>query len=247
MKKHLPFIVLLFALTGCSIYHPQAVDIPLVNHRGDTQVDISAGISTWVLPDVLTINATGSYGFTDWMAGQVHLNYGIENAYGHMAAGAYRTLGAHGVVEGYLGLGLGGAWREKVEVKDDDAEGSQHGVHTYDYSGRFTLPFVQGNIGWRDLTAAHIDLAFGLKVGAYLPDFDYKAYNSNGQPMASQSKPYKEPNFLIEPQLQFRIGGEHLKWNLRMGFSWLSDVYNNSETSLTYDWLTLSTGLTFFF
>ena len=243
MKSRFTLLALLaFVATGCSIYHPQAVNIPLVNHRGDAQVDLSVGVSSWVLPDVFTFNATGSYGVNDWLAAQAHANYGGENAYGHLAVGAYRRLGAHGVLEGYAGFGLGGAWREAQ--RRDDVEDAE--VARYDYSGSFLLPFMQGNIGWRDLTGAHIDLAFGLKVGAYVPDFEYKAFNSDGELLPRHSIPYSTTNLLLEPQLQFRLGGQHLKWNARFGFAWLSDIYG-AETNLTYDWFTVSTGLTFLF
>lgn len=234
-----------FVAAGCSVYHPQAVNIPLVSHRGDAQVDLSAGLSTWVLPDVVTLNATASYGITDWLAAQAHANYGFENAYGQLALGAYRRLGSHGVVEGYLGFGYGGAWREGVSTSSDDADDQAAGVKKYDYSGHFLLPFLQGNIGWRDLTGAHIDLAFGFKVGSYRPDFDYRSYDSDGTLVASRSHPYTSPSLLLEPQLQFRIGGDHLKWNLRLGFAILPD-FETSAHNLTYDWFTLSSGLTFF-
>ncbi|MBP3763921.1 MAG: hypothetical protein J6I49_08630 [Bacteroidales bacterium] len=247
MKQHLPLLALLALLAaGCSVYHPQAVNIPLVNHRGDAQVDVSAGLSSWILPDVFTVNATGSYGFTDWLAGQAHLNYGFDNAYGQLAAGAYHGFGSHGVVEGYLGLGFGGAWRDGVTNRLDDEEDGAVEVKRYDYSGHYLTPFVQGNVGWRDVGKVHFDFAFGLKVGAYLPDFDYRAYDSDGRLLDSRSKPYSTTNLLVEPQVQLRIGGERAKWNLRLGFAWLNDVYD-ADVSFTYDWFTLSTGLTFFF
>ena len=54
---------LIAALVGltfasCSIYHPQSVDIPLINHAGDTRVDAAVGVSAFLmLPDVLTAYA----------------------------------------------------------------------------------------------------------------------------------------------------------------------------------------------
>jgi hypothetical protein len=103
-------VVAVFAMmvTGCSIYHPQSVDIPMINHAGDTRVDANVALSTWVLPDVLTAGATVSYGFNDWLAGQAHLNFGGDNVYGQVAPGAYLPLGEHGLLEGYVGMGMGG-------------------------------------------------------------------------------------------------------------------------------------------
>lgn len=251
MKQRLLFLTFVALLaTGCSIYHPQAVSIPLVNHKGDAQVDLSVGLSAWILPDVLTLNATGSYGFTDHLAGQAHLNFGFDNTYGHIAAGAYTTMGKYGVVEGYLGFGLGGAWRDRTSYDsddfDDDDDKSTKDGRSYEYDGHFMLPFAQGNIGLRGLANGHIDLAFGLKAGAFMPDFDYRSYDPDGTLSESRSKLYTTTNFLIEPQFQFRVGSEQVKWNLRVGLAWLSDL-PGASVYLVFDWITVSTGLTFAF
>lgn len=237
----------LMLTTGCSIYHPQAVDIPLINHSGDTRVDASLAMSAWLLPDVVTLNATASYGFTDWLAGQVHLNYGGDNFYTQLAPGAYLPLGEHGLLEGYAGLGMGRAWREVSNMPSDS--GSNAG--TYDYSGRFSVPFGQVNIGWHDLTGAHIDLAFGMKVGAYVPDFKYRRYDSNGVLMPDECSVYNATSLLLEPQLVFRIGSEHVKFCLRGSFAWLSDIDGNTTSGtsshFTADLFTLSAGMNFSF
>ena len=81
MKKIVLFAGLLLTLTGCSIYHPQAVDIPLINHEGDTRVDASVALSYWIIPSTFTMNTTVSHGFNGWLAGQVHANFGGNNYY----------------------------------------------------------------------------------------------------------------------------------------------------------------------
>ena len=235
--------VALLALGGCSIYHPQTVDIPLINHAGDGRVDLAVGISTWLLPDVVTFGGTVSYGVTDWFAVQGHINYGGENIYVQAAPGAYLPLGEHGVLEGYAGLGFGSSWREAAAT--DHTTGDNSG--TYAYSGHFNLPFAQVNIGLHDLTRAHIDVAFGLKGGAYLPDLRYDRYDADGVLMPDRSVTYRMPNVLLEPQLQFRIGGEHVKYNLRLSFAWLSDIMENGGEKFTSDFFTISNGLTFSF
>lgn len=236
----------LMAVSSCSIYHPQAVDIPLINHAEDVRVDASLGLSTWVIPDVFTLNATASYGFNDWLAGQAHFNYGGDNLYAQLAPGAYFPLGENAVVETYVGLGLGGAWRDNISSSHAN-ENDTTTFHQYGYSGNFFLPFAQANIGWHDLTAAHIDLAFGLKLGAYLPDFDYKKYDDNGNLIAGSDQIYNTANFLVEPQFLFRIGGERMKFNVKVGFNWLSDIFGSDSYSgpFTADLFTISTGFTF--
>lgn len=236
---------LLLTLTGCSIYHPQAVDIPLINHAGDGRIDAAVGVSAFVLPDVVTFGGTVSYGFNDWFAGQAHLNYGGDNIYGQLAPGAYLPLGAKSVLEGYVGLGAGSSWRNPTDMTDLPDTATATG--TYGYTGGYLLPFAQANIGWHDLTRAHIDLALGLKAGAFCPDFRYERFDENGNHMPEYDEFYRTANMLFEPQLQFRIGGQYVKYCLRVSLAFLSDVKNGGGGRFTYDYLTISNGLTFNF
>ena len=250
MRRFGHTLVLLTTLvmaTGCSIYHPQAVDIPLINHAGDMRVDASMAVSTWLLPDVVTGNFTLSYGVNDWLAGQVHVNYGGENFYFQMAPGAYLPLGENGLLEGYAGIGLGGAWRKQAQPSVSDT--TSH--HTYDYAGRFSVPFGQVNIGWHDLGTAHIDLALGLKAGVYSPQFRYREFDADGNQLPSEWTSYSTPSDVFEPQFVFRIGGESVKFCLRGSFAWLSDLEGNNtsgtSTHFTADLFTLSAGVNFTF
>lgn len=246
MKRLSLCIALALLATGCSIYHPQAVDIPLINHAGDTRVDAALGVSTWVLPDVVTAGATVSHGFNDWLAGQVHVNYGGDNVYAQLAPGAYLPLGEHGLLEGYVGTGMGGAWRKRFDATAQSDTGTSH--HNYDYSGRYSVPFGQVNIGWHDLTGAHIDLALGLKAGAYLPSFTYRSYENAEATTPSTVERYTTPSALLEPQLVFRIGGESTKFCLRLSYAWLSDMYEGGGGNhFTADLFTLSAGVNFSF
>lgn len=229
---------------SCSIYHPQSVDIPLINHSSDTRVDASLGLSWWLTPSTFTFNTTVSHGFNDWFSGQLHANYGGRNYYLQAAPGAYYPLGEKSVLEGYAGVGFGGAWSDEVESNSESANN-----HSFAYNGSFVIPYAQANIGWHDLTGAHIDLALGFKVGAYMPNFNYHELDGNGDKIASTEYDYTTTNLLLEPQLLFRIGGEHFKVNLRTGFAWLSDIYADNSKSRNFysDVLTLSAGFTFFF
>lgn len=237
---------LLFTLSGCSIYHPQAVDIPLINHAGDGRIDAAIGVSTFILPDVVTFGGTVSYGFNDWFAGQAHLNYGGDNIYAQVAPGAYLPLGAKSVLEGYVGLGAGSSWRAPTQASTE-VDTATHQFSKYGYTGFFLLPYMQANIGWHDLTRAHIDLALGLKAGAYCPDFRYQEFDENGTHIANSDVFYGTPNFLFEPQVQFRIGSEHVKYCLRVSMTWLSDLNIGGGEKFTTDFFTVSNGLTFKF
>lgn len=226
---------------SCSVYHPQAVDIPLMNHAGDTRLDASVALSTWILPDAFTFNLTGTHAFNDWFAAQAHVNYGGDNYYGQLAPGAYYPLGGKSVLEGYLGVGYGGASRDDV-----DKDNSSKAKHNYNFSGYYLLPFAQANFGWHDLTGARIDVGFGLKAGVFMPDYSYVEVDGDGNVLAGTGETYRTNNFLLEPQMMFRIGGEKVKFNLRLGVAWLSDLGNNGK-GFIYDNLTASTGLTFTF
>ncbi len=249
VRRLMAFVALATMAAGCSIYHPQAVDIPLINHAGDTRVDASASVSALVFPDAINVNATLSHGFTDWLAGQVHVNYGGENFYTQLAPGAYLPLGEHGLLEGYAGVGFGSVWRQQEKTVTTDT--SSYTYIDYEYSGRFTVPFGQVNIGWHDLTGAHIDLALGVKAGGYMPNFNYRDYGSDGALRPDGSFSYSTPSLLLEPQLVFRIGSETAKFCLRGSFTWMSDFMGDNTSgnshNFTIDIFTLSAGVNFSF
>lgn len=246
MKRnvHSVFLLSLMAIlsSGCSIYHPQSVDIPLINHSGDIRVDASAAMSIFVIPSTFTLNATATYGFNDWLAGQLHANYGGTNFYVQAAPGAYKPLGEKSVLEGYAGIGFGGAWNERAQPESS-------GSNIYAYDGTFIVPFAQANIGWHDLSAAHIDIAFGLKCGAYLPDFNYRDLDADGNTVEGSNYNYTTSNFLLEPQVMLRLGTSNVKLNLKLGFAWLSDLFNKSSSVYNFysDPLSASFGINFSF
>ena len=113
-----------------------------------------------------------------------------------------------------------------------------------DFNGHYTLPFVQANIGWHDLTKLHVDMAVGLKAGAFIPDYTYTRYASDGT--VSKREDYNTTNLLLEPQALLRVGSERLKLNFKVEFAFMDDI-RNSGNSMFYDLMTVSTGLTYCF
>lgn len=237
--------VMSLTVTSCTVYHPQAVDIPLINHAGDTRVDAAMSMSMWVVPDAFNINATVSHGFNDWFTGQAHLNYGGDNYYAQVAPGYYLPLSSKSVFEVYAGYGFGGVDR----TNDDDSRNYGDGTSrkSSDFSGRFHLPFVQANIGWHDLLSSHFDIGFGLKAGAFLPDYEYHAYDDNGDEILSRREIYNTGNLLIEPQLMLRVGGKKVRFSVKLGVAVMSDWMNDDAKGMIYDFATGSIGLTFSF
>ena len=247
MKKRMRYVflsaVLSLTVTSCTVYHPQAVDIPLINHAGDTRVDAAMSVSMWVIPDAVNFNATVSHGFNDWFTGQAHVNYGGDNYYAQVAPGYYLPLGGKSVFEVYAGYGFGGVDRTNERDSKDYEDGSSR--KSSDFSGRYHLPFVQANIGWHDLLKSHFDIGFGLKTGAFLPDYEYHAYDENGDEILSRRETYNTTNLLIEPQLMLRIGGEKVRFSLKLGVALMSDWMNDDANGMIYDFVTGSVGLTF--
>ena len=238
-KTGILLIMLSLLMASCSIYHPQAVDMPLINHQGDLRVDASASTSVWlILPDAFNINATASYGFNDWLSGQIHANYGGDNWYLQAAPGGYLSLGGKAVFETYLGIGYGGS-----DHKDGDNSDTSSGQY-YIYKGNYLLPFVQFNIGWRDLGI--VDIVFGVKTGLWSPNFEYNRYHADGTVMEDRYVHYATPNALIEPQLQFGIGSQKAKFTMRLGYTWMSDL-NDAAEKMYHDFLTFSAGVTLSF
>ena len=244
MKKYYLLIALLPLLASCSIYHPQSVDIPLINHQGDVRVDANMSMSAWIVPDAMNLNATGTVGLTDWLSGQLHANYGGDNAYVQAAPGVYFPLSDNFVMEGYVSFGYGGIWRN-ADGKSDRKEGENSATNKHSYSGNFMLPFAQVNAGWHDLGRVHFGVAFGLKVGGYMPDFHYDEFDANDNIISGRSEHYTVSNLLVEPQVQVSLGGEHVRWVSRLGFAWLSDVSNSNSSTRTFlnDWMTFGTGI----
>ena len=243
MKKFLSLALGAILATGCSVYHPQAVDIPLINHQGDLRIDASLGVSTFVIPDIFSLNLTASYGLGDWVAGQAHVSYGGSCYYFQAAPGVFFPLGAKSVFEAYAGVGQGGSWADKVEPEEE--KGGTSG-NDYNFDGRFLVPFLQANFGWHDVGKIHFDFAVGLKAGVYLPDYNYYELDSNGDKISSTEQVYTTSQVLLEPQLRIRFGGEHLKFGLGFGFAWLGDLGDGQKGyNFHYDPFTVTAGITY--
>lgn len=232
-------IALLVTMTMCSCvaYRPQVAQIPLIHEKGELQVNGSLGLSA-PLGDAY-LGATATYGATDWLAVQAHVNWtGDRGAYGQAAAGAYKAW-KNAVLEGYVGYGFGG---NRWESNSSDE-------NTHIVTSRFHLPFGQLNFGWAGLANGHIDIGVGLKGGFIFPNiYDDKYTSNSGQ---HQIRTSTDPVALLEPQIFFRAGGKHLKWTLDLGYSQLWSTSTDKEafsgTSAIYMPFTITTGLTYDF
>lgn len=242
-RKTLAIVAGTITISACSVYHPQAVDIPLMTQQGETKIDASASLSGHVIPTKMAVNATATHAFTDWFAGQAHVNYGSGMGAAQLAVGAFKPLGEHSVLEGYVGYNTGFMSVDNASVSGDDDtnNGETPRSKTYSYDGRFGVPFGQVNFGWHDLTRIHIDFGVGFKAGSYIPNLNYYEYDRDEVKIDERTEHYTTPNLLLEPQMMLRVGSKNVKWTFKAGFCYLNDI-NESMTHLTYDFYSLSTG-----
>lgn len=237
MKRpgHMVTVVLLSMMaTGCGVmYYPQLADVPLIDHQGDTRVSAAA----YCYPH-LGFEATTTVGLANHFAWQVHLNYS-GNTYFHASPGVF-FRNDNRVLEAYVGLGMGSGGR------------SAPAHYLVDYGrGRYTSAFLQLNYGWKNLGKAHIDYGFSIKVGRFDPVFNGKIpYIDETNNVAGRDIAYYRTNLQFEPQAFFRIGGEHVKYSLQMGFVFLPDLsaFNRANNDVFYySPFSITNGITFSF
>ena len=226
---------MLFLAPSCIMYRPQSVDVPLIHHKEDLRVD--AAFSLTPLGFAPALNATGSYGLTDWNALQFHINWdGYKTMYTQASVGAYKTFGGHFVTEAYLGYGFGySCYQNHSDSSGSTSSGSSSSTinYTKKYAGAYHLPHLQLNAGWVDLIKGHLDLGVGLKSGVMFPNF--KEEHVNSDPVYHDA-----PCPLLEPQAFLRVGSHKLKLTLRVGFCTFFDnasfgyVPMNASVGLNY-------------
>lgn len=226
--KLLAVIALLSSLaTSCIMYQPQAVDIPLINHQNDLRIDGSIGMG-YLLGLFPTVNVTSSYGFSNWGAAQLHANWDLSRGYYLQAGvGGYVPIDKF-VVEGYLGYGYGYKYYSNSDTAAVPKE----------FFGNYQLPYAQLNFGWVDLAKGHIDLGAGIKSGCFIPDITDRWTTKGEEKLITKS------SALIEPQLFFRVGGEHLKFVIRVSMTIFPD---DEGTQVLYAPFGASVGLNYRF
>ena len=232
MKRIFLLTIILVAsllATSCIMYKPQSVDVPLINHQGDCRIDGAISVSPVVILSEPTFNITGSYGLTDWGAAQLHINYnGDKGYYGQAAVGYYKPINK-AVLEVYAGYGYGA---NEFDYNSDDSK----------LKGNHKQFFIQPNFGWVDLANGHIDLGIGLKCAYFMPDFVQSELNEETD-LWVETERYTEKSPLFEPQFFFRVGGENVKFNIRLGYCTFFDSEMFKGSDAIYAPFTLSAGV----
>ena len=210
--------------SSCVMYHPQSVDIPLIRHQNDLQVEGAISISPYPYSSP-TLNATATYSFNKWGAVQAHINTdGYTELYLQTAFGSYLPIKQHYVIEGYTGYGFGFS-KTTTSLFGKDIT----------ISGIYHCPFLQFNTGWVGLAKEHIDLGIGIKSSCFVPNFSEIKKND-------EVLYHKKICPLIEPQIFIRFGGKKLKGSLRVGYCTFFNMGN-----FDYSPINVSLGMTYKF
>jgi len=220
MKRpvYLLFLTLL-TLSSCVGYLPQSVDVPLISKKNDLRID--AGVTSALSAGTATI----SYGLTERIAVQAYGNLGANSRnYYQGAIGYYKNLKNRSIMELYGGVGNGNA-----NYKNHDLFSNT--------SGAYQLYFAQFNYGKLGGDLSIWDLGLGLKTGLLHTNLVREDMSVQLETISTE---LIGDNFLVEPMLFVRAGGEHVKFNLK-----LSGGYIFKYSNIAYFPLNIGLGLNY--
>lgn len=211
-------------MTSCVVYHPQTTDIPLISEKNDLRID--GGIS--IVPSA---HATISYGLSDKIAIQGYGSIGSDDRYYFQtASGLYKNLGNHKIMEFYggFGYGYGNAYKD---------------ANPGNLIGDYQLYFAQWNYGKIASEISNMEIGISLKLGylhSNLTDKNYYKWTSEKDPFDN----YSDNSFLFEPIGFIRLGGEKLKFSIKLGSS-LIYKFTNTDKNFPYSYLNLGIGINY--
>lgn len=193
------FLLSIILVTGCSVYTPQPVDIPLINKKKEVRAEFGYCYHEMFFGSVAA-------GLTNKLAFQTYFNRSYDSRYFFQnAAGYFKDLGNNKVMEVYGGFAFG------------RTEAGNHDIPTR-LKGPYQLYFAQFNYGKIDIHPANIDLGLGLKLGFLHSDLlDYNYFTHIDQPIDMEWLPLVVNNLILEPHVFIRLGGKRLKVNLKAG------------------------------
>ena len=221
MKK---LLLLLLSIPSACVYHTQTTDIPLISEKNDLRID--AGIS-------LTANAYGtiSYGLTDKLALQAYGGGGSdEKYYFQLAGGSYKTYLNNWVREFYGGFGYGHG-------------NAYNSAGPGNLSGNYQLYFFQANYGKLSGKNSNIEFGFSLKTGYLYTDLTDNNYYHNRETFPVN---YHDHSFLAEPLGVLRMGGEHLRFSVKLGGTYIYK-FTHPDKRLPYGYYNFGIGLNYRF
>lgn len=184
-------------LFSACAYKPQLTSIPLMERKGDLQIDAT------ISPPTLSFSGAASYAFTDHIAAQVFGDISLSTMYGEGAVGFFNRFRNRIVIESYIGLG-GGDFNYSADTKPPRG-----------YRGNYYTGFAQFNIGKKN---KRFDYGGGIRMGYVFHDISKIEPDVNGYDVISY---YSINSTVIEPNLFMRIGGEYIKFSIQGNYCFL--------------------------
>ena len=214
---------------SCS-YKPQLTAIPLLEKKGDMQIDGT------LAPYALSTSLTASYAFSDYLAVQVFGDVGGNlMVYGHGALGYFKQFNDRLVFENYTGFGYG---YSKDTRKDYDVEECSGPIKDNYYLG-----FTQFNLGENWSRRVHLGYGVGIKIG-YLFHVHKNVYYDDYWKSNTFSR--KINSTVVEPNIFFRIGGKKLKFSIQLNWCFLRQ-WNYRDYYLDYFPANIGIGMSYRF
>lgn len=226
MRKFLTIFLLPLLMTSCMVYTPQQSSIPLMTHKGQTEIGAALQIDPLAQ---LQGNLDVAYAVTDHVAAQAFGSIGGNTHALEGKVGYYLPMRHHMVAEGYLGGGYGS------HRLNGEADSSGQFRHVFNAAN--TPLFVQLNFGFADLTWANIDVALGVKGGL----LSYKSSDTRNDVTKMTEGTYG----LVEPQFVLRLGPENAKLQFQAGYCHI--FVPEGDPALSYMPFSCSLGLNFQF
>lgn len=226
MKCKTPLIGLISVMmTGCVVYQPQAIDIPLIHEKNECRIDAGASF----LPSV---QSTISYGLTDRIALQGYGSYGNDQKYYlQAAAGVYQQKRDNRVMEIYGGFGYGYG-----DAYNDATAGN--------LVGNYQLYFTQLNYGKIANATSNLETGIGIKLGYLHSAMQDRNYYSLSFPGPYDK--YYDESILVEPGGFIRMGGENLRFGIKLGGTYICK-FTNQDKYLPYMYFNLGLSLNYRF
>lgn len=223
MKNRIVIISLFFSLLfkSCGVYLPQSADIALINKKNDLRID--AGVAS----SLTSGNTTISYGLTEKITLQGYGTIASNGRHYYQGAmGYYKNLENRNVLEIYVGVGNGYGYSNNHDEPST-------------ISGNYQVYYSQINYGKLGGNKSIWDFAFGVKTGILHTDLT-KEITDNQFTVITES--YVGNSFMVEPTGIIRVGGKHLKFNLKLSGVYIHKAYG---AGLSYFPLNLGASLNY--
>ena len=192
----------LLILSGCSVYNPHLIDIPLMQEKKDLRVD--AGISILVP----SVRSSISYGLTDNVAMQFFGSFGSDYRYYFQGStGIYKRRNDRYVQELYGGFGYGYGC-------------AYDGAKPATLDGKYQLYFAQYNLGKIADQKSGAEFGFSIKTGILHSNL----LDNNFHELNNSIVEFESNSILLEPSVMARFGKGKLKFTINLSASYLIKI-----------------------